>query len=357
MGSTPPGGARAYEADVVGGLAGFARAEIARLPHGPARPLLPPGDEATAIRFDFGGDPSDLLRLRTVLTAWRVVRFAAPRPRALMGDEPLRRLLEEIGRVRALHPPDAFASLSLSAAGADSPVMQRLRAELSGRAGLRPTDGPGDLALRLRRPPDGDAGWEALIRLSPRPLATRRWRVCNLPGALNATVAAVMIDLTRPAPEDVFLNIGCGSGTLLVERLLAGPARRAIGCDTDPAALDCARANLTAAGRDRAAELQSWDARALPLPDASVDAVCADLPFGHLVGSHADNLALYPDLLREAARVARPGSRCLLITHEARLTERLLDRSPEWSVDAVVRLTLATLRPRIFALRRRGRDA
>jgi 23S rRNA G2445 N2-methylase RlmL len=231
--------------------------------------------------------------------------------------------------------------------------MRRLRAELAARTGLRPVDGPGDLALRLRRPPDGVAGWEALIRLSPRPLATRRWRVCNLPGALNATVAAAMIDLTRPAPEDVFLNIGCGSGTLLVERLLTGPARRAIGCDTDPAALDCAGANLAAAGRDRAAELEAWDARALPLPDASVDAVCADLPFGHLVGSHADNLALYPALLREAARVARPGARCLLITHEARLMERLLDRSPEWSVDAVVRLALETLHPRIFALRRR----
>src|SRR5947208_2669780 len=78
----------------------------------------------------------------------------------------------------------------------------------------------------------------------------------------------------------------------------------------------------------------------------------ADLPFGHLVGSHEENVALYPAILREAARVARREAPFVLITHEVRLTEALLAASPEWATDAMLRVTLGGLHPRIFVLRR-----
>ena len=38
-------------------------------------------------------------------------------------------------------------------------------------------------------PARGGDGWETLVRTTPRPLATRYWRVCNYEAALNATVA------------------------------------------------------------------------------------------------------------------------------------------------------------------------
>ena len=43
-----------------------------------------------------------------------------------------------------------------------------------------------------------DEGWEALVRLTPRPLSARPWRVCNLPGALDATAAHAMARLSAP---------------------------------------------------------------------------------------------------------------------------------------------------------------
>ncbi|NTW98147.1 MAG: methyltransferase domain-containing protein, partial [Oscillochloris sp.] len=210
----------------------------------------------------------------------------------------------------------------------------------------------GDLLLRLRRAAGGE-GWELLVRLSPRPLATRPWRVCNREGALNGAVAHAMALLTAPGPDDRFLNIGCGSGSLLIERLLLGPARRAIGCDIDPSALGCSKANLAAAGLTARCELHHWDATRLPLHDSSVDAICADLPFGHLVGSHSENLKLYPALLAEAARVARPGAHCVLLSHEVNLMDRLLDRRSEWSLHSAIRINLGGLHPRIYVLERR----
>jgi 23S rRNA G2445 N2-methylase RlmL len=214
----------------------------------------------------------------------------------------------------------------------------------------------GDLQIRLRRASTGDAGWEVLVRLSPRPLTVRPWRACDMEGALNAAVAHAMALLTRPTPDDVFLNIACGSGTLLIERLACGPARRAIGCDTDAGALDCARANVAASGYSARIELHEWDAGALPLATGSVDALCADLPFGHLVGSHEQNKTLYPCLLRQAARVARRGARFSVITHEARLTRTLLaqpEQAAAWDVEETVRVGLGEVQPHLFVLLRR----
>ncbi len=341
------------EAEVAEGLEEIARAELRRR-FGERVRFFPAGDppEAGALRFTYTGDLRALLGLKTALAVYLCRRFPVPRPRGLLGDEHFRALLAQVALVRALTPPGAYRTFYLSAAGSESSVMMRLKDALAAHTGLQVASHEGDLLLRVRRPPQGE-GWEVLVRLSPRPLATRPWRVCNFEGALNATVAHAMILLTRPGPEDVFLNLACGSGTLLIERLTAAPAGRVIGCDIDLVALECARANVEAAGLVGGVELYPWDARALPLPDHSVDMLCADLPFGHLVGSHVENVALYPPILHEAARVARPGARFALITHEVRLMDSLLAESALWSARKVIRVTLGGLHPRIFVLERR----
>lgn len=306
------------------------------------------------ITLEYAGDLRALLRLRVAQSVYIVRSFAVPRPKALLGDEHFRTMVAMVEQVRRLHPPNSFHSLFLSAAGAESSVLSRLKTDLAARVGLVVGHEDGDLLLRLRRVASGD-GWELCMRLSPRPLATRAWRICNLEGALNGPVAHAMALLTRPDPADRFLNLGCGSGSLLIERLSVTPARRVIGCDIDPAALDCARANIGAAGLSDRCELHPWDMRALPLPDASVDAICADLPFGHRIGTHADNLELYPPLLREAARVTRPGALCTLLTHEVRLMEQLLAAQRVWSLAQAIRVDLGGLHPRMFVLRREDR--
>ena len=306
-----------------------------------------------AIRFAYTGDLRALLLLQTVLVVYLVHHFPVPRPKALLGDEHFRVLLAQIAAVRALLPARAYATFYLSAAGSESAVMRRLADEIASHTGLAHASHEGDLQIALRRPVEDGEGWECLVRLSPRPLATRAWRVCNFHGALNATVANAMVRLTQPRARDVFLNIACGSGTLLVERLAAGAAQRLIGCDLDPEVLECARANAAAAGAAAKIELYAWDARALPLPDHSVDTLCADLPFGNLVGSHHDNLSLYPAILAEAARVARPGARLVVISHEVHLMEELVARSTStWQAEQTIRVTLGGLNPRIFVLRR-----
>lgn len=343
------------EAAVTGGLEAIAWKELRAISGPQIRPLTPPATriDTGSLAFEYSGDLRALLRLKTVLSVFLVKSFAVPRPRALLGDEQFRALSGQIATIRRLFPPDAFQTLYLNAAGSETAVMNRLKDELAQQSGLRVALDDGDLVLRLRRATGGE-GWEALIRLSPRPLSARPWRVCNMEGALNATVAHTMALFTRPDPHDTFVNLACGSGSIMIERLSCAPARRVIGCDTSAEALACAQANLAASGHRSPVELHTWDAGTLPLPDRSVDALGADLPFGHLVGSHQANLELYPRIVREAARVAKPGSPFVLITHEVKLMEGLLAASDAWETREVMRIALGGLHPRIFVLRRRA---
>ncbi len=341
------------EADVIAGLESFAQQEIAMLGAQDVR-VVKPG------AIQFYADPlHPLLQLKTVLSVYLLRRYDVPRPRALLGDQHLRALFAQIGVVLGLMPRGTYRTFMLGAAGSNSQVMGRLKTTLAQHTGLREVGAEGDLLLRIRPTPGAghqySQTWDVLVRISPRPLATRDWRVCNIEGSLQATVAHAMALLTRPEPGDVYLNLGCGSGTLLIERALVGPARRLIGCDVDRGALACAQENIAAylKGEDGTFEVHEWDMRCLPLPDGSVDAVTADLPFGNRVGSHEQNITLYPALLQEAARVARPGAHCVLLTAEVRLMERVLERARSfWVRDRMFRVNLGGLQPAIFVLRR-----
>jgi 23S rRNA G2445 N2-methylase RlmL len=306
---------------------------------------------AGGLRRQFSGPLAELLELRIAHAVYLVVRVPGARPTALLGHQSLSRLLAAVAAVRQLHPMAAFRGFRFSAAGADSSTFGRLAAALEQATSLPHSPETGELLLRVRRDQDS---WEALVRLSPRPLSARGWRVHNFPGALNASVAAAMVELTEPRPGDRFANLASGSGTLLVERLLRSPAGEAIGYDIDQAALGAARANLTAAGLQTRALLARADATQLPRPSASLDAMVADLPYGDLVGSHAANARLYPALLREAARVATERAPLVLITQDVRLLEASLSAAAEaWEVERRLRVFHGGHRPLLVLLRRR----
>ena len=337
--------------EILPGLQPFAQEELTE--RFGKRIILLTHNKPDAIYCTYSGDMHDLFALRTVVAIYLVQQFAIPRPRALLGHEHYHRLLQAIADARSLHADNTFSGLRISAAGSDSSVFAALIDQLCRDTGLPYDDENGDLLLRVRPSALTEDGWEVLIRLTPRPLATRPWRVHNMPGALNATIAAAMIEMTNPRPTDRFLNMMCGSGTLLVERLLRCPATLAVGCDIDANALVGTRQNLEAAKVADKVLLCAWDATELPFVANSFNVICADLPWGQLVGTRADNTALYPKMLTEAARLAMPSAHLILLTHEIALLERILPSFVNvWEVQDVVKVLQGGLHPRVYVLRR-----
>jgi SAM-dependent methyltransferase len=136
-------------------------------------------------------------------------------------------------------------------------------------------------------------------RLDPRELAInlREMAMLNrLPGGVGSSLAAVK-RLLDSGSEASVVDVGAGSGDFAA-RLRRETAASVQLVDSRPEILEIARRNL--AGTDDVTFLHA-DARALPLPDASVDVAHASLLLHHL--DPADAVTA----LREMRRVARRG--------------------------------------------------
>lgn len=339
------------EAEVVTGLKDYARAELLHL-FGDRVHLLDKS-KPEEIEFYYNGDLKALTGLNLSVAVYWLHHFEIPRPQALLGHQHFQTLLKQIQSIRSMNPAGSFNTFRISAAGSQSSVFQRIKEELAAETGLRYNEEEADLLLRIRKSDTHTTGWDVVTRITPRPLSARTWRVCDMLGALNATIAHAMVTMSDPRPNDRVLNLMCGSGTLLIERLRHSPAEVVGGCDTEPMALRCATQNIAAGGFTEQIDLFDMDATRLELPDDCIDVVFADLPWGQLVGSHESNQVLYPRVLKEAARVTVSGGRGLFITHEIRLVEQVLDQlSDLWRVKASTRVFQGGLHPRIYELER-----
>lgn len=104
------------------------------------------------------------------------------------------------------------------------------------------------------------------------------------------------------------LDVGCGTG--VVTRELArrvGPSGRVTGVDPSPALIEVAQRLRVETGLDRA-DFAVQDGRALPFPDAAFDLTTAITVLCH-VPERAE-------VLREIARVTRPGGTVLVMDGE-----------------------------------------
>ena len=100
---------------------------------------------------------------------------------------------------------------------------------------------------------------------------------------------------------ETVLDLGSGAGAdVLISARRVGPAGRAIGLDMTDEMLELARRNAAEAGVENAEFVKGY-IEELPLPDASVDVVISNC----VINLSADK----PKVLREVARVLRPGGR------------------------------------------------
>lgn len=95
------------------------------------------------------------------------------------------------------------------------------------------------------------------------------------------------------------LDVGCGTGSLMVAAGRLGPSAELVGIDPDPTALERARRKARRAGAR--VQFDQGFADALPYRDASFDRVLSSFMFHHLRGTEK------VEMLREARRVLKPG--------------------------------------------------
>lgn len=333
------------------GLEDVVRDELDRALGSPHVVAVPDRDDSLAATVV--GSLRPLLRLRTVVAPFLSLRFDVPRPRALLDGAHFPRLIDAVRLAAAADPGSRSRSFRFDAAGRDTATFRLLADQLAAATGLRHDPEEGTTLIRVRRPAGVDA-WDVLVRLGARPLSARPWRRAGHVAAANATVAAAMVRLTRPRPDDAVANLMCGSGTLLIERLLAAPARVAVGVDLDAEAIGAATVNVAEARLSDRVQLVESDiaddgwARRGPF-----DLLLADPPWGDKIGRHSENEELHDLLLRRGYEVAAPKARFAVLTHEIRIMARCVERARgRWRLESELKVFNKGHHPRIYVLRR-----
>lgn len=137
------------------------------------------------------------------------------------------------------------------------------------------------------------------------PAAGKHWRLPFydlLTRLLGADAARVpLAEQAALRPGDRALEIGCGTGGLLLLLKRMQPGAEVVGLDPDPAALALARRKAGRAGVSL--RLDEGFADALPYPDGAFDRVLSCFMFHHL------SREVKGAALREARRVLEPGGR------------------------------------------------
>lgn len=169
--------------------------------------------------------------------------------------------------------------------------------------------------------------WEVLVELSettshvtiePRIEDPRfPWRVADIPAASHPTVAAALVWLSTPRPDDVVWDPFMGSGLELCERAHVAKFSKLIGSDIDAAAIKAAKKNFAHIGAD--VDVFKSDARNF-LP-YGVTVIVTNPPLGWRVSEETALRDLMKEFLQNAWKNMKPGGRLVWTTRFARQTD------------------------------------
>ncbi|MEO0996121.1 MAG: metalloregulator ArsR/SmtB family transcription factor [Pseudomonadota bacterium] len=177
---------------------------------------------------------------------------------------------------------------------------------------------------------------QKLLPATSRTLAEDLDRAGRLAAAeVDSTVAIdgrafnrAILDFAMTGPVGRLLDIGCGQATVLT--LLAHSASEVVGVDNDASARRRARQRLQAAGVANAS-VREGNLYRLPFADGEFDTVVVD--------SVLSDAARVAEGLKEAARVARPQARFLIVEPAAESAQAVRRRVALAAREAGVRVS------------------
>lgn len=169
--------------------------------------------------------------------------------------------------------------------------------------------------------------WEVGVQLTPKPLSVRDYRVANLSGAMDSTIAYAVNSFCNLNVAKSYLNTFSGSGTLLIEAGQGYPnITRLLGFDISKIHLSLAIQNIKKAGLIERVAVKEADI--FNQPDfGKFDAIVADLPFGMTISKDEDLEKLYTAFIEYSQKTLNVDGRLVIYTSQYKLIEEILSKS------------------------------
>lgn len=241
-----------------------------------------------------------------------------------------------------------FASFKISCAGSDSPEVKSIVRYVQEMYGLNESE-EADVKIHIVKP---EEIWEVGIQITPRPLSVREYRVVNMSGAMDPTVAFAVNSLGSLEKSESYLNIFSGSATLLIEAGQCYPnIKKLIGFDNNKKHLSLSVQNIKKAGLITKVQLKEADI--FDNPDfGTFDTIVSDLPFGMAILKNEDLETLYKVFVEYCEHVLDPNGKLVVYTSEHDLLEPIV-RNSKFTITDTLELKFITsvnayLRPKII---------
>ncbi len=291
--------------------------------------------EEDSICLDCSSDFSAIKNLKSVLRASIVRRGTHLNPYYLSNHKSL--LGDLIFTVIHEHKNEpGFKTYAISCAGSDSKAVTALKRYIEDTYKLTESSSA-DLRIAIART---GRDWEISVGLTPRPLSVRSYRLHNIEGGINPTIAYAMNTLGGAAKVSSYLNIFSGSGTLLIEAAQQNSRATFVGFDHSKEAATAAIRNIQNAGFIKNIAIKVADLFSRP-DFGTFDLITADLPFGMKIDKGGNLLKLYTEFLAYSEVHMKPYGKIVAYTSDASTFKKALTTS-KFTVQETREITIVT---------------
>lgn len=217
---------------------------------------------------------------------------------------------------------EKFKTFTIYCAGSDSTEVVQIKEYIKDTYKLIDSE-DADLKIYIHKPSDM---WEVSAQITARPLSVREYRVENIKGGMNPTIAYAMNTFANLEHTESYLNAFSGSATLLIEAGLINPKLKLVGFDKDGKTNALAVKNIKKAGLIKAIQLRTADI--IENPDLGrFDTIVADLPFGMLISKNESLDTIYEAFVRYAEKTLENKGTLVIYTSEHEILSEILAKS------------------------------
>jgi 16S rRNA G966 N2-methylase RsmD len=268
--------------------------------------------------LNFITDFKEVLTLRSILNAYIVKQENNLNPYYLSNHKSILGELIDI----VIKQPFKYKSFKLSCAGSDSKEVKDIKKYISSTYKLSESE-EADLEVFIGK---SNNTWEVGVRITTRPLTLRDYKIKNIKGGLNPTIAYAMNTFCDLNSIKSYLNIFSGSGTLLIEAGLINKDLNLVGFDHNGKNNALAVENIKKAGLIKVIKLKTADIFDAP-ELGTFDFIASDLPFGMQISKGEDLEKLYKAFITYSEEVLEKSGKLVIYTTEHELLVEIIGKS------------------------------
>ncbi|MCR4334112.1 MAG: methyltransferase domain-containing protein [Patescibacteria group bacterium] len=298
-----------------------------------------------SLYLDFVLDLTEIKHLRSVSRAYIIVQDSKYNPLYIFSHKSiLGNLIETVINENK----DKFKTFKVTCAGSDSSEVRGIAEYIQKTYGLIEKE-DADMKIHIIK---HDEIWEIGIQITPRPLSLRDYKIKNMSGAMDPTIAYAVNSLCELENVGSYLNIFSGSATLLIE---AGQyysnLKQLIGFDNNKENITLAIQNIKKAGLIK--KIQLKEKNIFDKPDlGKFDVITSDLPFGMSISKNEDLEGLYKCFIEYSQEILNNGGKLVIYTSEHEMLEKIILKS-KFKIIKTLELKFTTsvnayIRPKIF---------